>query len=322
MQKEDRLRVGRAAITPEVAEVLWHLNWKNRNFRPGVGARYARDMRNERFLMPPDAIAVSDPDGKFDFARMCQSAAYRRELLDLSKDELRHRGIALLNGQHRAWAVKDTAITIPSLWVTGYELDDHRFMDQGAGRNGGDVMRLEGFSNSSQSAAVLSGLYRWNLNNGKLFSANSDKYPTPDEMLALADEHPRLLDAVGFGRYITRKLRVSIATAVVLYYVTSEINEGLARKFWSSLISGAGLQRDDPVFVLREQLMEAAGKHHVSTNQQLIYFWVVSAWNDWLKRRKRTRAYKLKDDMEVPALIMPPKSNARSADDGDSWWLP
>jgi hypothetical protein len=279
-----------------------------------------RDMDSGVFITPPDAIAVS---GSFDMRKAYEDAAYRAEFFELTHEQLKDLGIALLNGQHRVKARIDsiTPEEITSLFVTGYEISDQRVMDQGQARKLQDVISLEG-RGSTHLGPLLN--YLWREQNGvPLFGYHSGRTPTNSEALALLDEFPRLHHTLKVGAAVKKKLRVSAPMASVLYFRMSEADVDKAREFWRLLITGSNLEAGTPVYRARETLISNAAHKHQAVDQKYVRAVIISAWNAWSRDKARvTPAVDVKNpDTLNPPLWLPADGKAAQPDDDEhAWW--
>ena len=118
------------AITPDLAEKWLERNRQNRRVRTDRVDRYAELMSGGDWLVSPDAIA-------FD-----------------------HQG-RLINGQHRLKAIVQSGETVQALVAWNLPPDAFKIADVGVKRTGGDVLRIEGFRNPEELAAVCRLVALW-----------------------------------------------------------------------------------------------------------------------------------------------------------------
>lgn len=119
-------------ITPSLAEEWLQFNRMNRKIRTDRVDRYADLMRDDEWLVSPDAIAFSHTD-------------------------------KLINGQHRLKAITqlDKDESVQCMVVFNLDPDAFKIADVGAKRTGADVLRIEGFKSAEELAAVCRLLALW-----------------------------------------------------------------------------------------------------------------------------------------------------------------
>ena len=122
-------------ITPELAEKWLQRNTRNRKIRADRVERYADQMRDGEWIVSPDAIAFS------------------------------YTG-TLINGQHRLKAIQqlEKGEQARCIVATGLQPEAFKISDVGIKRTGADVLRVEGFKNAEEMAAVCRLLALWTQN--------------------------------------------------------------------------------------------------------------------------------------------------------------
>lgn len=98
-------------VTPDLAAKWLERNTRNRDLRQSVVERYANDMRGGRWMVTGDAIGF-DKNG------------------------------AIVNGQHRLWAVIEADMTVPMLVTFGLEPDVVKVLDDHLKRQLTDVIKI------------------------------------------------------------------------------------------------------------------------------------------------------------------------------------
>lgn len=153
----------------------------------------------------------------------------------------------LLDGQHRLLAVIAADKPLTTLVIRGLEDETQQTMDSGKTRTLGDVLTLRGEKNSTQLASLARAVYLAD-QLGMEAAAQNDLKPTRGEIISFIDT-----DA--------------------------------ANRFFMSLASGANLQADDPILILRNTLMAQPHKAGRSTrdNRVRIAALTIKAWNKWRK---------------------------------------
>ena len=133
--------VGIVDITPDLAGEWLRRNRGNRPIREDRVERYGELMEDGEWIVSPDAVAFSYT-GK------------------------------LINGQHRLEAIGQSDTSARCIVVTGLRPEAFKISDVGIKRTGADVLRIEGFKNAEEMAAVCRLLAMWK--QGKL--SECDRY--------------------------------------------------------------------------------------------------------------------------------------------------
>ena len=152
-------------ITPEAARAMLACNTRNRPLSKDQVRRYARLMRQGRFLPTCDAIAF-DRQGR------------------------------LANGQHRLQALLNTGAPQLMLVTTGLAPEVFTFLDYGKRRSASDALSIQGFEHPSRLAPLCRLLYNWR--RGRLANAHYAGDAENDALLALAERFPDLAASITF----------------------------------------------------------------------------------------------------------------------------
>ena len=202
-------------ITPARAAALLKRNCANRPLRRGLVAAYCKRIRAGQWRVNAATIAISI-DGE------------------------------LLDGQHRLYAVIETGIAIDCWVITGLETEAFDTIDSGAPRSGSDVLAIKGEKNYTILAAALRLLLAYPSRQWKA------SFSTHEINAALAD-HPHIRDFTT----VPHAARVLMRPALLcfLMYLCAQHYPEQAQQFFEALIEGAGLERGNPVLLLRERLL-------------------------------------------------------------------
>lgn len=185
------------------------------------------------------------------FAREIRNGEWRfnGEAIKFGKDG------RLLDGQHRLLAVIAADKPLTTLVIRGLEDETQQTMDSGKTRTLGDVLTLRGEKNSTQLASLARAVYLADvLAASRAFRSQS-------------------------GDMLTSSMFAS------LWWTFAHIDTDAANRFFMSLASGANLQADDPILILRNTLMAQPHKAGRSTrdNRVRIAALTIKAWNKWRK---------------------------------------
>lgn len=215
----------RKKITPEVAAEWLKKNVGNRPLSKAVVEFYAACMRRGEWVFAGDPIRF-DQDGN------------------------------LIDGQHRLAAVVLSGVTVEAVVITGLARNEVMpALDQGSVRTRGHILAIAGHANYRSLAGALAWLYRYET--GNLLKTRSGARDSRYQMLELLAKNPKLPESVSLITALkkARKL-VPEGAAAFLHYVFSKHDAKAATGFFRALDSGADLEQGDPIYVLRETLLE------------------------------------------------------------------
>lgn len=251
-------------ITPEIAKTMLGENVNNRRISRDNVNLFAREIRNGEWRFNGEAIKFGK-DGR------------------------------LLDGQHRLLAVIAADKPLTTLVIRGLEDETQQTMDSGKTRTLGDVLTLRGEKNSTQLASLARAVYLAD-QLGMEAAAQNDLKPTRGEIISFIDQTPQLADVLAASRafrsqsgdMLTSSMSGDMLTSSMfasLWWTFAHIDTDAADRFFMSLASGANLQADDPILILRNTLMAQPHKAGRSTrdNRVRIAALTIKAWNKWRK---------------------------------------
>lgn len=240
----ENVKVEILQITPELAMEWLDQNTINRKLQDSRVEFYANEMQAGRWTFTGEAIQRTR-DGK------------------------------LLNGQHRLWAVVQSAMTIPFLVVQGLSQETQMAMDGGAKRGANDALTLLGYSYTSPMAAAarIAILIERDDVRGLNAAVSSS------EIAQWVGDHPDFPHAVEMAnRHV--KGNPAKSNAVICYAVWrfNALDPYETERFLIDLQHGANLDYGDPVLALRRRFTEARiRKVQMQTREQVAL--VFRAWN-------------------------------------------
>lgn len=229
-------------VTPQLAGQWLAANVKNRNLRPKVVARYARDMADGNWQLTGEAIKFA-------------------------------RNGTLLDGQHRLRAIVDSGATVRTLVVNGLPDDVQDVMDSGAGRKAADALGLRGVKNAAIAAAAA------RLAVTELRGEQLGKFSTTHaEIIDFLRSHPDMDHAVDYAAYA--RDRVDCPTGVIAYTLwrLAQVNEQAAYDFWGGLAEKVGFSSGDPRLALIHRLAQARRNGEYISREGLISA-IFRTWN-------------------------------------------
>lgn len=256
-------------LTPTLAELLLERNEgrgsddHNRPISATMLDRIKRDIEGGRWEFNGEAIVVSK-DGKLN------------------------------DGQHRCKAVVETGRSIRTVLVVGPERKSRMTLDTGLGRAVGHFLRMHGYADANNLAAVAGLL--WRVKEKGRVTRDPNDAPTKAEVLMTVEHFkdlPESLLAVerkGFALVSSKSL-----LAFIHYSIWKKAGLHIANEFVGALIDGVSLARTSPILYARNRLMEmrsagvgAAGKD-VGNRVELIF----RAYNMWRRKESVTRGIPL-----------------------------
>lgn len=277
-------------ITPAIAEKMLVRHDKivaakglerlNRTVRDTLVGKYATDMKNNRWIVNGETIAVS-------------------------------RNGRVINGQHRLYACWLHGVTFKTFMVTGFD-DEHEAddafdtTDSGSVRTSADHLNVAHIPYGAIVAPMAKMVMNYedvDLNHKEKGISNLAKMHlyTKIAVTQYAKSHS---DRMAESAIFIAKNKSGIVSNTVLgtwHYIFAQKNKELADQFVIDLKDGIGLHKGDPVHTLRERLIQNSREKRSKTDTRVLFVWGVQCWND--KRAGRTRSIlKLPENLECPRV--------------------
>jgi hypothetical protein len=205
-------------------------------------------------------------------------------LWDVNGESIKFNGDGrLLDGQNRLQAVVVAGVPIQTVVVRGIAAVTQETIDVGVPRTLADVLKLRGEVSCSDLASAVSALWRFQRNPEGM--ATTD-YPSVHTALAVLEQNPGLRDSVREAFAFRKAIGLRSGVGVPLHYITTSIDAEDAEAFWSRLTSGADLESDDPIFVLRAAVLADRPVHKQKMTKTRLWALTVKAWNAYRDGRK------------------------------------
>lgn len=252
-------------ITPELAKKWFNQNTHNRNFRERVAKAYAADMRAGNWREDGQSIRFAEGD------------------VVLLDNPPIHGG-ALLDGQHRLWAIAESGVTVRMLVVSNLPEDTQDTMDTGAKRSLADVLKLRGEDYYVTLAAALFRVHMWKQGYRKNHKSSGDARPTHRQLLQVLDEHPELRRSAEIASRLRNSFRLSGSTSSLCHWLFVRIDESDCAFFFARLSDGAGLMADDPIYALRRAVENLAADKQRPSEEYMTAL-VIKSWNAYREGR-------------------------------------
>lgn len=196
-------------------------------------------------------------------------------LWKLNGDCIRFNGNGdLIDGQHRLTACVQAGKAFDAYVVKGLDHDAFDTIDQGRRRTTGDVFSRSGYPHYVRLAAAVRNLWRYE--NGYTTTKGSIR---PDEAHAILERHPALHAAVQqAGEMGAKRGMMHPGLSAFLLYITKQIDEEKADKFWSGVMTGEGLSKSMASYWLRERLIQNMASVARLDNETIAAL-SIKAWN-------------------------------------------
>lgn len=229
----------------------------------------------------------------------------------------------LFDGQHRLRGCVLAGKPFRTCVVRGIE-DEHAFatVDVGKNRSHSDVFSIAGFANSKDAAAVASiiflhkkGKIEWRgpveMRASRASSPISAKLKKMPHTLAVVQKEDLLEFAESIAEGLSSAVRFAQTTKAnklasqpiigAAYYLFREKSFNDAEAFFADLGEGLGLTKGDPVYRLRERLIDNKGSD-AKMNRWTILGFMFKVWNK--RRGNETLHYlKVQDGEDFPRKL-------------------
>lgn len=244
-------------ITPEKARVLLGRNLHNRNLSMRSADQFANAMLRGEWVFNGEPIRIGINDDGED---------------------------VLLDGQHRLAAVIQAKMDLHFLVIRGLPVSSQETMDQGKKRTFGDMLKMRG----EKSVHLLAGATKmvWLYESQGYIAHQGFISPTVQQLFAVLEAHPNIREAIHHPgtKFVSNLFGGS--HAVALYYLFWRTDEEDAYVFFERLSDGRDLERDDPIFVLRERMIRELARPNMKMDQKVRNALAIKAFNAWRAGRK------------------------------------
>lgn len=234
-------------ITPERATEMLRQNKRNRNISSKLVEMISDDITNDRWII--------------NGATIKQGANGR-----------------LLDGQHRLHAVIKAGKPIETLVVTGLEDDAFLTIDTNCKpRRTHDVLAMSGEINTTALASAVRLVHDITENPSKW--KRSSLLVSNGYIHDFVKENPRIRESVKYTMSLLRLRKIAgCAIPSGLHFLFSQKDTLLADKFLHQLNFGTGISEGDPVYILRQRLIDNNASAKKIDRTTLMALWI-KAWN-------------------------------------------
>lgn len=182
----------------------------------------------------------------------------------------------VVEGQHRLHACVRSDTPIHALVLSNYPRELFPTLGVCLPRSLSDNLALIGTPQAKLVQAALAYIHR--AENGlPLYASGSGNRPENDEGMALAERHPDIHESVNLARAAWRTFSHT-GMLGALHYLFAKKDKSAADTFVARIADGVGLSASDPVYALRERLLDVkSGKLRMRVKDILAI--TIKAWN-------------------------------------------
>lgn len=272
-------------VSPEMAEHWLERNTRNRKLRDSVVNKYAADMKAGRWMLTGDAI-------QFDTTG------------------------AVINGQHRLWAVFSSGVTVPMLVMEGLAPETVAVLDDHLKRNLADVVTIQrpGATVTSIHTAIANMLLRTSIVATAVDRNQALQRVTRQDQLQMLDRHWEAIEFAFRECFRSQKIR-GIATAGVITPVVRAAytcDRDRLKEFGRVMTSGVPENPQDDIAAvnLRNYLLRFSGA--VRAEQEVVYKKTERALLAFVERERLGNLYEAQHELfPLPEEQAVPKQRRR-----------
>lgn len=226
-------------ITPDIARMYLAKNTRNRPLNMRAVKKYADAIKRGEWKLNGETIKMNDD--------------------------------VLIDGQTRLHAIITAGLPIQTYVIKGLTSDVFDSIDIGNIRTTPDIFSLMGESYCAKMSSALIMVDKYLT--GRVSTSNSY---TVQQMKKLLEDHPNIRFSCRDVKDTKRIISPSLLTAC--HYLFSKMDEELANNFVNKLITGAGLVEGDPIYVLRERLINN-NLSKAKLKRDYLMAIVIKSWN-------------------------------------------
>lgn len=202
----------------------------------------------------------------------------------------------LVDGQNRLRAIADGDVAVPVLVVRGVDPNAFVVHGQTTKRTKANVFSILGVLNSSQVAAALIWVVRYDIGNMHASLQLDNK-----QAVQLLQDHPGLAASAAWAKYNCPRNTLSPSTVAFLHYVMTARNPATAEGFLDKTVRGVGVVDDSHEFLLRRRLENLKGVHGEAAQRETIALFF-KTWNRLVRKEAPRKMLAWRPDEEFPEL--------------------
>ncbi len=199
----------------------------------------------------------------------------------------------LCEGQHRLQAVSNTGIPIVCVVVFGVSVKAMSTLGCGKIRTVGDVFGMEKYKNPNQLAATVKALYPFLNGTGHTVSKKNDNKFTAVIAMEILEDYPEIIESVAFCVKYRKETSITHSVLATIHFLTTQYGGHTGQEFMEGFITGAGLESDSPVLMVRNFLNQrkkyAKDAKLRPDSCNYVLSTLIKAWNAYATGRKLQR---------------------------------
>lgn len=242
-----RIRITVVQVTPEQAAAWLVAHDNYRKLRSVRAERYGADMADDNWRLTGDAIRFVNGE--------------------------------LADGQHRLSGCVERGVPF---WTVLVEIEPSAIpmIDKGFARTNSDELARLGVENAQLAAALAMNVLA--LRAGRIADKSHFQQVTPSSAVErfVHDNLDCVTECAAIGKKVYKDTRLRPAACGALAFVLLEHDPDNARQFFDSLATGANLDVDDPIFVLRRWITNKTYLK-VRYSEEEFFGVAIKAWNAW-----------------------------------------
>lgn len=194
---------------------------------------------------------------------------------------------ALLDGQHRLWAIVESGCTVRMCVVKGADPKSMDTYDTGRSRSFADVLKIRGSSANPSLSSAAARWWRWydNFRTGNLSTGGN---PSHDELRLSFENHPSIETAIGLTtQHSASNRKRTVVPGGIMTFVLSgalEANEIKAEQWYHQVATGENLKVGDPAYTLRERMIQDKSSLRRMDNMTICAY-TMKSWNAFYRGR-------------------------------------
>jgi hypothetical protein len=222
--KHETLTIKVVTTTKKLVDSLLACNTNNRALRKSVVSAYARDMKNGKWRLTHQGIAVSK-DG------------------------------TLVDGQNRLEAIREAGYPpIEIVLFHGVDMETQKYVDQHAKRSMRDALKLSFDKDFARHAPAIARAIIGHREN----ASERHTIPTPDEIIDVVEDHATEIEAV-CSKNRNKFFAASILSGFVIVAKSRHNSLDRVCDFIDDVQDGEMLNRSMPAFHLRNFVLQTKG---------------------------------------------------------------
>ena len=243
-------------MTPEWAQGILKQNLHNRPIRKEMVQKYIHEIKNNRYQLTHQGIAIST------------------------------EGI-LLDGQHRLLAIAQAGVSVPIVMATNCNPQTFTVLDTGTIRKSTDILAMENVSNRVVVSAAIRMYIMYYEHFDKIWQGRL-RYPTNEDILAVYKSRANDFDyAVQKARCIRRSFKQFTSNSALAGFIMLALDKSYPKcrieLFIQKLSTGTNLEETCPILRLRTAVFNGLLKSKGSSTIQITLASLIKTFNYWNK---------------------------------------